>query len=200
MLSHIQAVKTALGSLQRLRRQLDEVVQTRLPGWLSERPTEAAAESEPGQLEAPAEQSLARKRREAMSIVELYAGWSAANAFNPIPLLDVAIDVRIWTAMTEAMAAVYGLRPEQLRALASRPQQLADRASPHLAERVFTAVLSRLGPDLVVRETSKWLPLLGSLLAARLGYHMTRHFGHKLREECEATAEQAAPVPLEAVA
>ena len=63
---------------------------------------------------------------------------------------------------------------------------------PHLAERVITAVLCRLGPEFVTRETAKWVPLLGSLVAARLGYHLTRHFGHKLREACEATAEQVA--------
>jgi uncharacterized protein (DUF697 family) len=196
VLSHIQLMKTALGSLQRLRRQLDDVVRTRLPGWIDEGQAEPPASTEL-KAEAPSEELLEQRRREAARIIELCAGCMAANAFNPVPVLDVGIDVGILTGMTEAVAAVYGLDQEQTRTLQAQAradgvltsQQVAERAAPYLAERVFGALLPRLGLDLVTRESAKWLPLFGSFIAARIGYRMTQHLGEKVRAECEAAAQ-----------
>ncbi|CEF49314.1 unnamed protein product [uncultured bacterium] len=60
------------------------------------------------------EDLLRKKRRAAEKIVSNYAILAAANAFNPIPGLDVGVDVGVLALMANKVVAAYGLTDEQL--------------------------------------------------------------------------------------
>jgi uncharacterized protein (DUF697 family) len=175
-------MNTAAEALQRLRDRLDDVIRTRLPNWCRDA---IGRDGEPGP--SAADTSPAQKRQEAEQIIDRYAGLVAANAFNPIPVLDVGIDVRLLTAMSAALAAAYGLGQDQTRA-----PDYESQALHQAAERTIAGLLPRLGLELVARESSKWIPFIGSVVAARMGYRMACRFGEKVVQECEAEADTIA--------
>jgi len=182
-------MKAAAESQERLRDRLEHIIRTRLPNWCHDA-IGRNGDSRP----SASESSLDQKRQEAKEIIDRYAGLAAANAFNPIPVLDVGIDMRLMIAMSEALAAAYGLGQDQTQALAGTKishspalRHVAERTTPYLAERVAAGFLPRLGLELVARESSKWIPFIGSLIAARIGYRMACRFGEKVLQECEAT-------------
>jgi hypothetical protein len=196
MLSTSRHLKAAAASLRRLQKKLDHIVQTRLPRWLHEERSTVADEARTTPL--PAERSLAEKRERAEQAVEHFASLMAANAFNPVPVLDVGLDVRILNAMSEAVADAYGLNRDSVtpsdtelaRAawVNQAADQIADRFAPHAAERVAHFIVSKFGVELITRQASKWLPFVGALVCARIGYRVASGFGRKLLEGCEAAA------------
>jgi hypothetical protein len=181
--------------LQRLRRDLDALILSRLPQFRDvveeKAPVEPAADHAPPLPE--------ERRREAARVIDNYSWLAAANAFNPIPGLDIKLDLTIFTNMTRNVAAAYNLSEEQLEALQADSkarlledyepfQQLAKRLAPFLAGRATALALGRIGLDVLAREATKWIPAVGSAVAAGIGYHMISRAGEQLRKECEEAA------------
>jgi predicted GTPase len=178
-------------------------VRASLPDWKQVRFIMAA--------QAYGEETIARKREAAEKIVGVYAGLAAANALNPIPGLDISVDIGILQAMSRYVISAYGLRPEQVASLLGEAarrkwayqavREIADRLTPYLTEKFVVAALRRAGLSVAVQSTAKWVPFVGTLVAAGVGYRLAYHFGEKLLDDCEAAArevvralwEQAAP-------
>src|SRR5262249_9441724 len=72
------------------------------------------------------QETLARKREAAEKIVAIHAGLAAANALNPVPGLDVSIDVGILMTMIRYVISTYGFSKTQVEAL---ERQAAMRAA-----------------------------------------------------------------------
>jgi predicted GTPase len=148
------------------------------------------------------EETLAKKRSAAEKVVGIHAGLAAANSLNPIPGLDIGVDVGILTAMSRYVIATYGFTPDQIDALKSQAKlratvtqairEIGERLAPYLTERFILAVLRQMGMEVALRNTSKWVPFIGTLVSAGLGYKLTYHFGEKLLEDCEAAAREIA--------
>jgi len=146
------------------------------------------------------EETLGKKREAAEKIVGIYAGLAAANALNPIPGLDVSVDVGLLTAMSRYVISTYGLGREQIEALqkdaAHRTwaykavHEVADRFTPYLTEKFVLAALRRAGGEALLRNTSKWVPFVGTLISAGLGYQLAYRFGERLIEDCEAAGKE----------
>ncbi len=144
--------------------------------------------------------SLARKREAAERVVGVYAGLAAANALNPIPGLDVSLDVGILAALARHVISAYGLRPEQIEALKKQANtrmvvvrglhEIAERFGPYLTEKFIITALRRAGTEVAVMSTAKWVPFVGTLLSAGLGYKLAYGFGEKLIDECEEAAKE----------
>jgi predicted GTPase len=86
-------------------------IRNALPEWKRVRFTMAAHAYGP--------ETLARKREAAEKVVGIYAGLAAANALNPVPGLDISVDVGILTRMARYVISTYGLRKDQVEALQS---------------------------------------------------------------------------------
>ncbi len=167
-------------------------IRASLPDWKQVRFIMAA--------HAYGEETLTRKREAAEKIVGVYAGLAAANALNPIPGLDVSVDIGLLRAMSRHVISVYGLRPEQVESLLGKAakrkwayqtvREVADRLTPYLTEKFVLAALRRAGVQVAVQSTAKWVPFVGTLVAAGVGYRLAYHFGEKLVEDCEAAAKE----------
>jgi hypothetical protein len=130
------------------------------------------------------EETLGKKREAAEKIVGIHAGLAAANALNPIPGLDVSVDLGILTAMAVR-------RQAHLRAAVFKGiHGVADRLAPYLTEKFVLASLRRMGLEVWVKNTSKWVPFVGTLVSAGLGYKLTYRFGEMLIDDCEAAAKE----------
>lgn len=144
------------------------------------------------------EETLVQKRVAAEKIVGVYAGLAAANALNPIPGLDVGVDVGLLTTMARRVISTYGLRPEQIESLQKQANlrtvvykgihQIADRFTPYLTEKFIAVALRRLGTAVMVQNTAKWVPFVGTAISAGIGYHLAYRFGEQLLDECETAA------------
>jgi predicted GTPase len=163
-----------------------------LPEWKRVRFTMAARAYGP--------ETLARKREAAEKVVGIYAGLAAANALNPVPGLDISVDVGILTRMARYVISTYGLRKDQVEALQGHThvhaavirgvREIAQRFTPYLTEKFVAAALRRMGAEVLMKNTSKWVPFVGTLVSAGLGYQLTYRFGDQLIDDCESAAKQ----------
>jgi small GTP-binding protein len=153
------------------------------------------------------EELLLKKRLSAEKIVNNYALLAAANGFNPIPGLDVSVDVGVLATMAKHVVNAYGLNDEQLnfnsrKTIAAGTMKLIrDIAKPtteYLAREGILLVLRRLGTSLGSHSVARWVPLVGQAVASYLGYKLTIRFGMDLINDCEAAARAVTKVLQEA--
>jgi hypothetical protein len=69
-------------------------------------------------------------------------------------------------------------------------REIAQRFTPYLAEKFVAAALRRMGAEVLLKNTSKWVPFVGTLVSAGLGYQLTYRFGEQLIDDCEFAARE----------
>jgi small GTP-binding protein len=147
---------------------------------------------------APLTQELTRKKRQsAEQIVSWYALLSAANGFNPVPGLDISVDLGLLALMASRVVTAYGLSEGQLAFAARRNvaagtikliREIARPVSEYLAREGILLALRRLGAEMGGRSVARWVPFVGQAVASYLGYKITINFGLQLIDDCEKTS------------
>ena len=136
------------------------------------------------------EKALAEKRIVAMKLVPLYAGLSAVNGLNPIPGLDIVADIGILLKMADVISKIYGLTISQFeyvkgmlggRAIPALLAKLAQFCAKYLAKEGIILLLRRIATRVAVKQMSKWLPFVGPLIAAGIGWKATLCLERTLR-------------------
>jgi small GTP-binding protein len=149
------------------------------------------------------EELLRKKRRAAEKIVSNYALVAAANAFNPIPGLDISVDIGVLAIMANKVVAAYGLTDDQLshttrrKVTAGTMKVIRDLAKPvteYLAQEGIFLILRRLGKSVATKSLAKWVPLVGNAVASYFGYKLTVSFGMSLIDDCELAVKEVAKV------
>ena len=140
------------------------------------------------------------REQAAKRLIRTYARLAAVNSLNPIPGLDIGIDAGILTALHHSITSLYGLgkEPAPGSEKQSKPQDgclsilpaLTLRLFPSLTGTAVIAILRQLGAEFIGRETTKWLPLVGTAISATIGYQIVYRFGEKLLEECESAVRE----------
>jgi len=150
-------------------------------------------------MAAYSEDSLKKKRTVALELMPLYAGLAAANGLNPIPVLDVAADIGVLLKMGCAIAEIYGLTAKQFefikrllgpKAIPSLLAKIAAFAAKYMAKEGIILVLKRIAGRMVAKEASKWIPFVGPLIAAGIGWKATFMLGEQLVDEAESLARE----------
>jgi small GTP-binding protein len=147
--------------------------------------------------------ALERKRGVARKFVLWSAVAAAANGLNPIPLADIAVDVGILTAMCKKVSSIYGLTPEQLSYVETTTPGLINSAefagikqhalkwfAKYATTEAVMLVLKNIAGRVVVKNATKLLPFIGSIISAGIGYQMTISFGEQFSEESEDIASK----------
>jgi small GTP-binding protein len=151
--------------------KLVEDIVNALSGWKQDKAVMAVA--------AVTEDILRKKRDAAEKIVGRYALVSAANGLNPVPGLDISVDVGVLEMMAIHVVSAYGLRDDQLDYAARRNlaagamqaiRQIAKPATEYLAKEAIIALLKRFGTSVAAKSVSKWVPFVGQAVAAYLGW------------------------------
>jgi predicted GTPase/uncharacterized protein (DUF697 family) len=147
------------------------------------------------------EEMFKEKKAVAERVAGVYAGLAAANSLNPIPGLDVSVDVGLLVKLSGQILHIYGLTDKQsaftlkilgqdqthLQAL----KQLATKvAAKYATEHAIMLILKAFGKAVAVREITKWVPFVGALISAGVGYKLTFRFGEQLVNDCESTARE----------
>ncbi|RYY79210.1 MAG: ATP-binding cassette domain-containing protein [Moraxellaceae bacterium] len=154
-------------------------------------------------MAAWSDQALTAKRAVAYKIVSWSAVLSAANGLNPVPLLNISVDAGVLLNMCQQINQVYGLTEAQLQFAQSRQPHLSSTpefealkqniakwiARYTLTDGVLLA-LKNIGSSASLKNLSAFLPVVGQLFAAGLGYKLTLVFGEQYVSEAEEMARQ----------
>jgi small GTP-binding protein len=149
------------------------------------------------------EELLRKKRQSAEAVVNRYALMAAANGFNPVPGLDISVDVGVLSIMARRVVAAYGLGEEQLdfgrrkKFTAGTIKVIREVTKPvteYLAKEGIMLALKRLGGEIATKSVAKWVPLVGQAVASYLGYKLTISFGMQLIHDCEKATREVVKV------
>lgn len=145
-------------------------------------------------------QILEEKSIIAKKAVAYGASAAALNGINPIPGLDISLDIAILMTMSKEIQNIYGLDEKSIDELSKRMGNNANftviktkagqYATKFIAKEGIMLLLKRLSVSIGSKEVLKYIPFVGQIAAAGIGYKMTDSFGSDLVEESEALVHE----------
>jgi predicted GTPase len=163
-------------------------------------------------IPAYTEELLNKKRKAVEKVVLILSLLAGVKGLNPVPGMDVALDIQLLQTMTRQVIEAFGLTREQLKHLSTTNlsgiplDQLLDMASPvlcRLAQGGIVAALRKFGGEAAelaggvaaikgggaaLKAISKYAPFIGLALCAGLGGVTAYLYGARLLNECVETA------------
>lgn len=140
-------------------------------------------------------QFLKEKKKACEKYVTYAAASSAANALNPVPGVDVAVDLGILTKLFAEIRADFGLDDNFLDNLkhSSVPavSRLATNVLKYATREGLMLLLKRFAGRTAVKAFSKYIPFVGQAVAAGLGYAITSNAGSSYLDDCYELAKEA---------
>jgi hypothetical protein len=140
---------------------------------------------------------LEEKKRIAEKIVLRYSALAAANGLNPIPGLDISVDLALMVKMSKEVQTIYGLNKEQQE---FNIQFLDKKSAKFIASIVLQystkyggreaimLLLKRVSSTIVTKTASKWVPFVGQAIAAGIGFKMTSWIGKDMIKDADEIA------------
>lgn len=150
-------------------------------------------------MAAYSDEALKKKRKIATERIPSYAGLSAANGLNPLPGLDLAADITVLVKLGHEVAHIYGLTNEQFeyirrllgpKAIPSLLAKIAQFAAKYLAKQGIITLLKQIATRVTAKQVAKWVPFVGPLFAAGIGWQATFMLGEQLVDEAEGLAKE----------
>lgn len=139
------------------------------------------------------ETELRRTVRECRRLATQAGLKSAAIGALPIPLLDAAVDVRIVAKLISRINEKFGLAEDQIETYTESLQlavfDLIKRSGAQFAGRLMTTdlivpVLRKAGIRLAAKQGAKYVPLLGTAIAAGVSFGAVKLLAHLHIKEC----------------
>lgn len=136
-------------------------------------------------------EQLVRKREVAERHVLLFSGLAAVNGFNPIPGADVVADVAILVKMNRWILKCYKLDEEHMQKqlkrapLTTAQVTLVNRLIAYGTREFVISIIKRQAMRMTGKEIAKWVPIVGQMASAGLGFALTRWMGQDLVNQSE---------------
>jgi uncharacterized protein (DUF697 family) len=142
------------------------------------------------------EKVLNQKREVGKDIVDKYSWLAAGNALNPIPGVNVAVDLGILLRMFNEIKEMYGLDDEELKKI----ETIVEVSNPILASMIknvlewstkegLMLLLKNVATKVAVVNTAKYIPILGTMVAAGAGYGIAQYAGNEYLDKCHQIAK-----------
>lgn len=140
---------------------------------------------------------LDRLRDECRKLVTRRALTAAGASVVPVPGVDIAADIGLLATMLPAISKRFELDHDAVDKLpadaAQRVFVLAAGLGNNLIGRMMTrsvakAILRRVGKRVAVASVAKYVPVLGSAIAASIGFGAMKLAGDAHVEDCYRTA------------
>lgn len=150
-------------------------------------------------MAAYSSEALKKKRKVAHDLLPLYAGLSAANGLNPVPGVDVAADIAILLKMAKQVAHIYGLTSNQFayikkimgpKSIPAILTKISQFSAKYMAKEGIILLLRKISTQTASKQLSKWIPFVGPLISAGIGWKATFMLGEQLVDEAENLAKQ----------
>lgn len=137
---------------------------------------------------------LEKKKAACDNYVAYAAVAAAANGINPIPGVDVGVDLGILMRLFSEIREAYGLDDDFLTKLKASGSPIVVRLTSKVIEFATKEGLLLLLKSFAKRETlktiAKYIPIVGQLVAAGLGYAITSSVGNSYLEDCHQLAKE----------
>lgn len=125
---------------------------------------------------------------------------SAAASSLPVPGLDWATDAALLSRLYPRINEEFGLTPEQLDELTPGKREQVQTAIAMVGSVLIGKFITRdmvlrltkaIGLRLSTKQAAKYVPLVGQLAAASIGYATLRYLGERHIQDCIRVVEQA---------
>lgn len=142
---------------------------------------------------------LREKRDLCTKLISRYAALAAANGLNPIPGLDISVDLGLLYKMSTDIQDIYGLSKQQVdynSSLIDRQKsklfvsKAVQFASKYIGKEALMLLLKKAGLRMATKGISKWIPFVGQAIAAGLGYKLTSSIGENMLNDAEDIARE----------
>ncbi len=145
-------------------------------------------------------EELEKTRQHCQKLVSRRALVSAAAAVIPIPGVDVSTDVALLLQLIPTINERFGLSPKQIETLSPELKKIVVVGGANLGvgllgkmitPQLIIQLLQRLGlKKLAGKYATKYVPLVGSVIASSISYAVLRKVGNQHIEECYSIAQQ----------
>jgi uncharacterized protein (DUF697 family) len=143
---------------------------------------------------AYSEKFLSEKRKACENHITIAAAASAANALNPIPGTDTAVDISILIALFKDIRDTYGLTDSFLHKLQQSAipivKNLASNVAKYTTQGGILILLKEFAGRQTTKEFTKYIPIVGQLIAASLGFLITQKAGEIYLNYCHDLAKE----------
>ncbi len=143
------------------------------------------------EFKATSKQDLDNKRQICLDHLNYYAYGGAANAINPIPGVDVAVDLGVITDMFFEIRKTFGINEEVQTALAKYEilTPAVKTVFNYVSKAGVTKLIEKVGARFVSKELVKYVPIAGWAISAISGYYLIKKLGESYIDDCYRVAE-----------
>jgi uncharacterized protein (DUF697 family) len=147
-------------------------------------------------------EDLERVRTECRALVTKRSLVSAGAAVVPVPGIDLVADVGLLTSLLPQISAKFELDHDQVQKLEPKiAQQVLVMASSMgnnvigrtVTKRIVTSLLRRVGARVAAGSVAKFVPFIGSAVAAGISFGAMKLVGNAHIEDCYKTARALLP-------
>ncbi|WP_158211525.1 GTPase [Alkalihalobacterium alkalinitrilicum] len=126
---------------------------------------------------------LDEKRMECEKLVTKYSAIAAANAINPIPGVDISVDVSVILKLFKSIQQAYGLNDEKIKKYEAL-LPVAKKVIEYASKGGVIVLLKSLSTKLAIKNTAKYIPIVGQVVAASAGFGLTHLAGSRYLNDC----------------
>jgi small GTP-binding protein len=137
------------------------------------------------------EDFLRKKRAAVEDMVVTHSLIAAANGMNPVPGLNVAVDIGNVVKMLDRVSTAYSIDVIAAAVVSGSPPTwllAARNLLKTLAVEGALLLLRAAGTPVLMQQIGKYIPVLGTFVSAGLGFLIVRSVGLKFVEECHNAA------------
>jgi GTP-binding protein EngB required for normal cell division/uncharacterized protein (DUF697 family) len=135
---------------------------------------------------------LQEKKNACEKYVAIASGASAANALNPIPGADVAVDISVLMTLFKEVKTSFGLSDavlNQVQAIAPGLAGIANKIIQFAAKEGILLLFKQFVGKEALKEFSKYIPFVGQAVAMGAGWAITSNAGKMYLDYCYQVAE-----------
>ena len=149
---------------------------------------------------APSDAALDAAIKRSRKLLNKRALIAAAASAVPVPGLDWAVDAALLSNLIPEINRTFGLTPAQLDKLDPHKRDQVQKAVALVGSVLIGKVISRdlvlkaatkIGVRLSTKQVAKFVPLLGQIVSALVGYAAIRYLGEAHMKDCIQVLRQA---------
>lgn len=125
-------------------------------------------------------------RTEARKAVDGHRLAAGLNGANPIPGLDIGVDIAVYLDMFQDVRKAYHIEKDDLQRFSVMPvvRQVLELAT----KSGLLLLLKNFAGKVMVQKVSKYIPFVGTAIAAGIGYKLCEYAGGTYIEDCDEAA------------
>jgi len=138
------------------------------------------------------EEALEEKKEACKNLIKISGGLAASNAINPIPGVDIAVDIGILMELFSEIRKNYGLSDEKMNnpAYIQKLGPVANRIISTSSKEGIILLLKKFAGQETIKQVSKYIPFVGQVIAASIGYGITVYAGNAFVDDCHKLAKE----------